>query len=111
MSEYVEIVNIPCWELEVDISIKAMIEFDSVFLGSFGVSCSCFEHGVEASENGTIDYFKFHWVTVIGYELIWNNDIMDYEMNLIVCSWGREYRIDSDEIFSNDRDIIFIFFD
>lgn len=34
-----------------------------------------------------------------------------YEMNLIVCSWGREYRIDSDEIFSNDRDIIFIFFD
>lgn len=66
MSKYVEIVNIPGWEIEVDISIKDMIEFDSEFLGFFGVSLSCFERGVEASGNGTIDYFKFHWVTVIG---------------------------------------------
>jgi len=37
MSKYVEIVNIPGWGLEVDISIKDMIEFDSEFLGSFEI--------------------------------------------------------------------------
>lgn len=61
ISEYIEIVNIPGWEweLEVDISIKDMIEFDSEFLGSFGVSRSCFERGVEVSGNETIDYLSF----------------------------------------------------
>lgn len=41
----------------------------------------------------------------------WNSNTDDCEMNLIVCSWGEEYTIASDEVFSNNRDMVFIFFD